>query len=479
MIFELITLLHFLFVTGFTIRILVRNNLTPTTRLTWFLVILILPYIGAVIYWMFGEADVGFHADSKRQKILTQLEENHPEVLGNKKYLEEHIEQQYCSAFAYASSVNGFQLTAGNSARLMRDAKDTTSNMIADFDAATDHIHILYYIWLEDETGISIANALMRAAQRGVKCRVMADGLGSRKFIASSTWKKMQACGVDVAVALPLKNPIRTLIFSRIDLRNHRKITIIDGKITYCGSNNCADPEFRVKAKYAPWVDIMLRFEGPIVAQNQLLFASDWLVRNPSTDLNDFVYSLEAKPHGFYAQVFADGPTERRDATPQLFTLLFAQAQEKLIISTPYFVPDYSVVNGLCAAAHRGVKVVMIFPQRNDSFVVSATSKSYYRQLLESGVIIYEFKDGLLHAKTMTIDGSITLIGSTNLDLRSFDLNYENNILLRDDELTVEVQHRQQDYIEHSHKILLDDVLKWSLPRRIWYNIVAMLGPVL
>ena len=261
----------------------------------------------------------------------------------------------------------------------------TRERLVADIDAATDHVHVLYYIWLDDDTGTAVAQALMRAARRGVTCRAMADGLGSRRLIKGALWREMKEAGVQLAVALSLENPVRTLLTSRIDLRNHRKITVIDGRITYCGSRNSADPEFLVKAKYAPWVDIMLRFEGPVVAQNQLLFASDWMQATDEA-LDQFNLIAEPIDGGFPAQVMGDGPTERRGATPQLFANLIACAQHDLTLSTPYFVPDATVFEALCAAAHRGVNVTLIFPKVNDSWVVAAASRSYYRRLLEGGV---------------------------------------------------------------------------------------------
>lgn len=182
---------------------------------------------------------------------------------------------------------------------------------------------------------------------------------------------------------------------------------------------------------------------------------------------------------GFPAQVFADGPTERQSATPQLLTSLISQAQQTLTISTPYFVPDYSVINALCATAHRGVTVTMIFPKRNDSFVVKATSQSYYEKMLTAGIIIYEFNKGLLHAKTLTIDEQVTLIDSTNMDLRSFDLNYENNILLYDRQTTAAVRKRQQDYIAESDRVSIETVKAWSIPKRIWNHLIATIGPLL
>lgn len=207
---------------------------------------------------------------------------------------------------------------------------------------------MLYYIWLDDNTGSDVAAALIRAAQRGVTCRAMADGLGSRALIKSRLWRRMNQAGVQLAVALPFRNIVRTILTSRLDLRNHRKITVIDGCITYCGSRNSADPEFRPKAKYGPWVDIMLRFEGPVVAQNQLLFASDWM-QATGESLNEIEFKAEPIKGGFPAQVMGVGPTERRGATPQLFANLIASAGTELTISTPYFVPDATLLEALCA----------------------------------------------------------------------------------------------------------------------------------
>jgi len=159
--------------------------------------------------------------------------------------------------------------------------------------------------------------------------------------------------------------------------------------------------------------------------------------------------------------------------------LLFASAETELTISTPYFVPDATLLEALCAAAHRGVAVTLIYPRVNDSWIVSAASRSYYHRLLDAGCCIYEFKGGLLHAKTLTMDKCVSLVGSSNLDLRSFDLNYENNILLRDEAITMAIRERQQIYISRSEQVVLATVLAWPYYRRIWNNVIATIGPVL
>jgi cardiolipin synthase len=307
----------------------------------------------------------------------------------------------------------------------------------------------------------------------------MADDLGSRMLIRSAHWQNMREAGVQVAVALAIGNPLLRPLRGRIDLRNHRKLVVIDGHTTYCGSQNCADPEFRIKPKYAPWVDIMLRFEGPVAAQNQRLFAGDWM-SHVDEDLADLLCQPIAAPRpGFPAQVIGTGPTVRYSAMPELFESLMYAARRELLITTPYYVPDESMQNALCAAAYRGVETTIVFPARNDSRIVAAASRSYYADLLAAGVKVYEYVGGLLHAKSLTLDAEVTLIGSANMDRRSFDLNYENNILFCDAELTAAVRQRQQQYLARARPVAAQEVAAWPMTRRLWNNTVAMLGPLL
>lgn len=282
-----------------------------------------------------------------------------------------------------------------------------------------------------------------------------------------------------LARALPIGNPLLRPLKGRIDLRNHRKIVVIDNHITYCGSQNCADPEFLVKAKYAPWVDAMISFEGPIAHQNQYLFASDWMAETDediSTLLSEPISSTQT---GFPAQVIGTGPTVRYSAMPEMFETLIYAARSELIITAPYYVPDESMQVALCSSARRGVDTIIIFPAKNDSWIVGAASHSYYADLLAAGVRIYEYEGGLLHTKSLTIDGEVTLIGSANMDRRSFELNYENNILFYDQVLTADMRQRQDDYLASSSPVTIEMVESWSWQRRLCNNAIAMFGPVL
>jgi cardiolipin synthase len=200
---------------------------------------------------------------------------------------------------------------------------------------------------------------------------------------------------------------------------------------------------------------------------------------NSGEDLNELMQQPVSVPNkGFSAQVIGTGPTARYSAMPEMFESLMYTAKQQLIISSPYYVPDESMQNALCSAAYRGVETIIIFPARNDSWMVAAASRSYYAELREAGVKIYEYKPGLLHAKTLTLDGEISLIGSANMDRRSFELNYENNILLFDPALTNDIRERQLEYIRDSNLIERDDVEKWSVLTILKNNAIAILGPL-
>ena len=179
------------------------------------------------------------------------------------------------------------------------------------------------------------------------------------------------------------------------------------------------------------------------------------------------------------AQVVASGPTERYSAMPEMFETLIYRAQRELFITTPYYVPVESMQAALCAAGNRGVDTTIIFPSRNDDFAVAAASRSYYQDLLAAGVKIHEYNAGLLHTKSLTVDGEVTLIGSANMDRRSFNLNYENNILLYDADVTAEMRDRQERYLADCRPVTAGEVAAWPWQRRLWNNTLAIVGPVL
>jgi cardiolipin synthase len=476
---SIVTVLHVLIQIALIVRVLLRPHREPASRIAWVVVIMAVPLLGILSYLLFGETSIGRRRVARMREVLAHLPDVAHAAGSDAENLQVVVPQRYAHLFHIGKTVNGFDPIGGNHADLMPDSNATIASLVADIDAATDHVHLLFYIWLPDNNGCKVVEALKRAAARGVTCRAMADGLGSRLMIGSEYWRTMRAAGVHLASALPVGNPLLRPLKGRIDLRNHRKIVIIDHIITYCGSQNCADPEFRIKAKYAPWVDAMMRFEGPIARQNQYLFAGDW-ESETGEDISDLLtHPIVPTQPGLPAQVIGTGPTVRFSAMPEMFESLMYTARRKLVITTPYFVPDESMLAGLCACARRGVDTTIVFPARNDSWIVGAASRSYYDNLLTAGVRILEYPDGLLHTKSLTLDAEVTLIGSANMDRRSFELNYENNILFYDRSLTAAMCRRQESYINRSQLITRDMVDGWTWRRRLWNNTIAMLGPVL
>ena len=468
---------HFIIVIACSLHILLRRHREPESRLAWLAVVALAPFFGALAYLLVGQTNVGSARADRLRAAFAALPR--PETAPGWPTSPADGGGSAGPLFRVGQSISGYAPADGNRARLLPNSDATIDAMVADIDAAQDTVHVLFYIWLDDHNGTKVAQALQRAARRGVTCRAMVDDIGSRAFVRSPQWGELAASGVMLLRALEVGFPLARMFKGRIDLRNHRKIVVIDNRVTYCGSQNCADPAFLPKARFAPWVDAVMRFEGPVVRQNQHLFASDW-IGNGGDDISDLIAAPMPQPEpGFTAQVVATGPTFRHAAMPEMFTTLIFAARRELFITTPYYVPVPALQAALCAAANRGVRTTIIFPARNDDFFVGATSRSQYESLLEAGIRIFEYSPGIVHTKSLTIDGEVTLIGSANMDRRSFDLNYENNILLHDAATTAAMRQRQAQYQASSREVTLAHVQAWGMGKRLWNNTLAIFGPVL
>lgn len=455
-------------------RAVTREHRSPASRLAWSVVILTLPLLGIIAYFFLGDTS----ADRKSDKKLKDLRRELPR-LAKDALPKADLPLLYRQAFARAGSVNGFQPAPGNSARVTTDSNESIDWLVADIEAATGHVHILFYIWLADVNGTRVAEALIRAAGRGVKVRVIVDGLGSRRLLSDPLWRRMKEGGVETVIAFAFRFPLISAFFRRLDIRNHRKIVVIDHSITYVGSQNCADAAFRVKAKYAPWVDVMLRVTGPVAWQAQRLFVSDWMVHGGDDIAACLDHVPEVPDSGFAAVMAGTGPTESIQAVPDMMQMLLAAAQDEVIVTTPYYVPSEALHQQICAAALRGVRVRLNVPANNDSLIVAFASRSFYRSMLKAGVEIHEFQPGLLHAKILSVDGTAALVGSPNLDQRSFDLNYENSMMLVDPDVVSELCRKQESFLNVSLQIQAETVVNWSVPRRILINSIGMLSPLL
>jgi cardiolipin synthase A/B len=468
------------------LRAITRPNRTPASRVAWVAVIMILPVIGVIAYLFLGETSIGRDRGSR----LDDAEDRLAKPSGA---AAEPGDPVAAGVSDLCRSINGFGPTRGNRITLLgdpgaepseptRDCDAAIAALIEAFDAATDTIHLSFYIWLDDGNGGKVADAVSRAAQRGVTCRVMADALGSRDFIRGPRWRQLREAGVHLKAALQDIPRLGSFAVRRIDLRNHRKLVVIDNRVAFVGSQNCADPAFLIKQKYAPWIDILFRCEGPVVRQAQHLFLATWIAETGEENLYDLP-AAEPEPEtfapGVIAQMFGTGPITPGNTMSDAFVSALYAAEHELIITTPYFVPDEALFRAVCAAPRRGVSTTLIVPRLNDSALVAAASRSTYPDLLGCGVRLVEYRLGLLHTKSITVDGRIALVGSANMDRRSLDLNFENNLLIVDSGLTATIRERQLGYLSRSTEVEAAAVQAWPFRTRLARDAIGMASPLL
>ena len=446
----------------------------PYARAAWLLLLIALPFVGLTLYVLFGEPWTSKRFRQRGRLVYEELLPFAPSPA-----IHSGAKGPNANAFRTFEGASRWPTSTGNLARLAPDSDTAIAMLVEDIDAAAQSVHLSFYIWLDDNNGREVVEAVCRAARRGVTCRIAADAIGSRALINSDLWTMMRQAGARLCKSLEVPFGMAFLAGHRTDLRNHRKVAVIDGSITYCGSQNCADPAFLIKRKFAPWVDILVRFEGPVARQADIIFASAWTVET-GEDLGAVMSAQppRASPTGIPAIATGTGPLSPRGTMSEMFAAVLAAAQSSATITTPYFAPDPPLLAAIVAAARRGVAVRIVFPHRNDSRIVGAIGRAYYPLLVEAGVKIFEFRGGLLHAKTMVVDDTLALIGSSNMDRRSLDLNFENNILFESPEFATQLSDRQNLWLDDAIEIDSDNVTRRPLARRLADNLLTMIAPL-
>ena len=475
------TLKHFLLI-DFSIRlllitfVLIRKSNQPQTALTWVILLIGLPILGFVLYGLFGEERFGYFRKKRHAAAIKRVDMPgvHANSVAENRVILPMISGQIATL---AEQVSGSAPVSGNDIMLLGDSERFVTQLSEDIKAAEEEVHLLFFIYLDDASGRMVAEAMIEAAGRGVKCRLLVDAVGSKKFLRSELMRSMRQSGVEVVGALPV-NPIRMLL-SRLDLRNHRKIAVIDGQIGYTGSNNLAEAAFAIKPDFAPWVDCSIRIDGPAAKELQILFLEDWHFETGTLPETPLKRQPRNNENGLPVQIIATGPNFYNEATTQIVQACIHQASHELVLTTPYFVPDETTIKNLCVCARRGVQTTLVVPARNDSWMVAAASRSNYAPLLEAGVDIHEFKGGLLHAKTITIDREIGIVMSANLDRRSFNLNFECGGIIYDSAFAAELRDLQETYIDSSNRIEESEWLKRSVARRVGNTLAGFLSPIL
>jgi cardiolipin synthase len=381
-----------------------------------------------------------------------------------------------------ATLVGDIPPVRGNSLTVLGNAEGVIASMIQDIDRAKRRVHMLFYIWAEDGAGEQVVSALVRAAGRGVECRVLVDGVGSRKFLKTDLPSRLTAAGVKFAVALPV-NPLRMLL-SRIDVRNHRKIAVMDGCVAYAGSQNVNDSRYgwRPIRRIGPYIDAMVRLEGPAAQALDAVFLLDWQIESGEDlgpRMGEMLPVCEIPKGGSTIHVVPSGPGQGVAAMRDAMVTVIYAARRELIITTPYFVPDEATKEALIAAALRGVQVTLVIPRKTDSPTTKWAARAHYLDLLDAGVRIMHHQRALLHSKTITVDSNVGVIGSTNIDMRSFYLNYEVTLFIYDPDETSLLRMLQVSYMEESLEIIKENWVRRPLRNKLLEAGARLLGPLL
>ncbi len=475
---------------GLSVRVIMRKR-PYGVSLAWLVVVLVIPFLGGFCYLLFGEnrlperrIDRARIAYDAYLSWLTNLQQRAPVTWTD-------LNPECFPLHRQARTLVGIPAMAGNELTLITHPGEILSSITSAIHNATSTCHLQFYILQAGGRVDKVIDALIQAAARGVTCRILLDSIGSREFLGSKTASRMREAGVKIQESLPAG--IINAVFSRIDIRNHRKMVVIDGKTAFTGSQNMVDPEvFKKDAGVGNWVDLMVRIEGPVVECIAGTFLSDWVLDSDGRqfqteslledlELTGKICDIHAiAPAGQSAiQLVPSGPGLVPDAIHNLLLTTIYAARQELVMTTPYFIPDEPLLAALKAAAQRGVDVKIIIPLKNDSILVTYASRARYQELADSGVQIFLFHGGLLHSKSITVDRDFSLFGSVNLDMRSFWLNFETTLFVYCRSFTRELLAIQEEYLNQSTALDIDRFSQRGLWEKFKENSVLLISPLL
>lgn len=438
---------HIAITAAFAVRALMQRH-PPSTTLAWLLLIVGVPYFGAALYLLMGERQLGRRRGSHARALVPLLQDwvrQLPPAM-----LSQHDrDDRWFSIRRTAQGTAGLPSTIGNRLDLRSDSSAILLAIADDIRAAQHTVLMEFYIWNPGGDADRVAEALVDAAARGVSCRVLLDAVGSAAFFRSPWPAHLRNAGVSVVETLSVG--LLRAAFVRFDLRLHRKIIVIDGVIGWTGSLNLVDPRcFKQDAGVGEWIDAMARIEGPAVEMLAGIVLWDWCIETGDAIVKVAPGLANAVgtqfEDGAEVQVLPSGPGFEGEGAQRLFLATLYGAREEIVLTTPYFVPDEPLFLALEAAALRGVRVTVIVPARIDSILVRHASRWFFEPLLAAGVRILQFHGGLLHTKSVTVDGSLALFGTTNLDIRSFRLNFEVTLVVYDPQFTAALRALQARY---------------------------------
>ncbi|WP_439594238.1 cardiolipin synthase [Microbacterium sp.] len=456
--------------------IIVPRNRRPTAAMAWLLAIYFIPFIGVLLFLLIGNPRLPRKRRRMQEQINTYIHDTSEHLdFGT---LRPHAPEWFTSLVTLNRNLGAMPLAGDNAAHLISDYQQSLDAMAEEIRKAERYVHVEFYILQTDAATDNLFRALEEVAARGVTVRVLLDHWANRgKPFFKKTLKRLDAMGAQWHLMLPVQ-PLKGK-YQRPDLRNHRKLLVVDGSAAFMGSQNVTDSTYNLKKNIKRglhWVDLMVRVEGPIVASINAVFLSDWYSETDEvlTDEID-LFDVSSGPGDLDCQIIPSGPGFEFQNNLKLFAGLLYAAQRKIIVVSPYFVPDEALLLAITTACQRGLHVELFVSEEGDQALVYHAQRSYYEALLRAGVKIWMYqKPYILHSKSMTIDDEVAIIGSSNMDMRSFGLNMEISMLVRGEEFIREMRTVEQQYRDLSRELTLDEWERQPLRSTVLDNLARL-----
>ena len=461
------------------IPVVLLQRKPAVSTVAWMLAIVFMPYVGAVLFLLLGARRVPRKVRKKLRsdRGLAPGLDDLDDVLEPFDVMKDlgRVHVHHHGVMALAARMSESPPLHANQVDVMAEVNETYDRMEEALRSARHHAHLEYYVWQPDDTGRRFRDIVAAKAREGIEVRILLDAFGSFN-LDDEFLLPLEEAGVQVAWFLPLR-----LLWPgrRLNLRNHRKSMIVDGRVGFTGGVNIGDEYVGRLARWGPWRDTHMRLQGPVVHQLQQVFVEDWYFATDE-ELTRPDYFPAPEPSGDHvAQIIASGPTRRVDVIHDIFFAAITSAQQRVLITTPYFIPTEAITTALATASRRGVDVRLLLPGRSNQRLVLHAGRSYYEELLDAGVTIYEYTAGILHAKVTVVDGRVAIVGSANMDTRSFRLNFEMDAILYGSSVASHLENIFYSDLHQAVRILPAEFRSRGLVRRLAESVARLLSPVL
>ncbi|MFE6965642.1 cardiolipin synthase [Agromyces sp. NPDC057679] len=456
-----------LVVADWTIRIIalivIPRDRKPTAAMAWLLAVFLIPFVGVALYLLIGNVRLPKQRIERQREIDAEIAARTaglPAVDGQSEW-----PAAFSSIAEQSRVLTALPAVGGNRAELIGDYRASIDRMAAEIDTARHFVNIEFYIVAFDDTTREFFAAIERAVARGVTVRLLADHVASRRVtVSDATAAELDRIGLEWHYMLPVR-PFKGE-FQRPDLRNHRKLVVVDGRVAFTGSQNLISRDYdspKNQKRGLMWQELVTRVTGPVVASVNAVFCSDWYMETgeslvETAHVPAAEVEAEGGPGALVCQIVPSGPSFAQENNLRLFLSLVNAAQEKVIITSPYFVPDEAMMYAITSARYRGLEVQLFVSEIGDQGSVWHAQRSYYTPLLEAGVRIFQYPGPyILHSKHLSIDDDVAVIGSSNMDIRSFNLNFEISMLVRGASFVRDMRAVEEGYRSISRELTLDE----------------------